>query len=107
MRRRAFTLIEMMIVVLILGILLAVAVPSWIKARESSRRTSCLSNLKKIEEAKEIFIVEAKLDAGDAIAEDDLFPTYIKGSGFPECPESGDYAIGEVGEAVSCTIHKP
>ncbi|MBV6459634.1 MAG: hypothetical protein HONBIEJF_02785 [Fimbriimonadaceae bacterium] len=107
MRRRAFTLIEMMIVVLILGILLAIAVPSWIKARENSRRTSCLRNLKKIEEAKEIFIVEAKLKEGDAVGEDDLHPTYIKGSAFPECPENGDYGIGEVGEAVSCSIHKP
>lgn len=107
MRRLAFTLIEMMIVVLILGILLAIAVPSWIKAREGSRRTACLRNLKKIEEAKEIFIVEGKLSAGDSVAEDDLQPTYIKGTEFPACPESGEYTIGEVGEAVTCSVHKP
>jgi prepilin-type N-terminal cleavage/methylation domain-containing protein len=107
MRRGAFTLIEVMIVVLILSILLAIAVPSWIKARESSRRTTCLRNLKSIEEAKEIYIAEAKLNAGDSVEEGDLFPEYIKGDSFPACPESGDYTIGEVGEAVSCSIHKP
>ena len=50
--RRGMTLVEIMIVVLIIGVLLSIAVPQFIQSREVSRHRSCLSNLKKIEEAK-------------------------------------------------------
>jgi type II secretion system protein G len=52
-RERGFTLVEIMIVVLIIGILLAIAVPSFMNARERSRANACRANLRQIQAAKE------------------------------------------------------
>ena len=50
-RERGFTLVEIMIVVLIIGILLAIAVPSFMNARERSRANACRANLRQIQAA--------------------------------------------------------
>jgi len=64
-RNRAFTLVEIMIVVLIIGILMAIAVPNFVKARESSRKQTCISNLKQIDQAKEQWAMDNRKNAGD------------------------------------------
>jgi competence protein ComGC len=90
-----------MIVVLIIGILLAIAVPNFIKARETSRTKSCIANLRQIDAGKEQFAMDAKLGNGDAVAQGDLEPDYIKS--WPECPSGGTYTINAVGTDPVCT----
>lgn len=104
---KGFTLIEIMIVVLIIGILLAIAVPNFIKARETSRTKACVSNLKQIDAAKEQWAMDNKAAAGATIAGGlaDLVGStnYIKAT--PECPSGGSYAtIGTVGENPICSL---
>lgn len=94
-----------MIVVLIIGILLAIATPQWIKARESARLKSCHENLRQISHAKETFAMENRKNNGDAVVQGDIWPVYIKGSAFPTCPSGGVYTIGNVGDAPICTQH--
>ena len=66
-RKSGFTLVEIMIVVLIIGILMAIAVPNFIRARESSRRSSCIANLKQIDSAKEQWAMDNKAASGAAV----------------------------------------
>lgn len=105
MRRgeKGFTLIEIMIVVLIIGILLAIAVPNFVKARETSRAKSCVSNLKQIDSAKEQWAMDNKAAEGDTVS-GTLWGTgqYIKAE--PECPSGGTYTIGVIGANPTCSI---
>ena len=101
--RHGFTLVEIMIVVLIIGILLAIAVPNFIRARESSRAKSCVANLKQIDSGKEQWAMDNKAAANAAVAATDLYGAdkYVKST--PTCPSSGTYTIGNVGVAPACS----
>ncbi|MBX3097773.1 MAG: type II secretion system protein [Fimbriimonadaceae bacterium] len=67
-KKKAFTLVEIMIVVLIIGILLAIAVPNFITARQNSRAQTIIANLEQIEAAKEQCAMNEGLAVGDTCA---------------------------------------
>jgi prepilin-type N-terminal cleavage/methylation domain-containing protein len=103
--RHGFTLVEIMIVVLIIGILLAIAVPNFIKARESSRAKACQSNLKQIDSAKEQYAMDNRLNNGGSVAMTDLVgaTNYIKAT--PACPSTTTaYTVGNIGVNPTCSI---
>lgn len=103
-RKSGFTLVELMIVVLIIGILLAVAVPQWIGARERSRRSSCVSNIRLIDHAKEQFAMETGLINGAPCTMADIYPDYIgRTMSRPECHSGGNYTVGNIGETPTCS----
>src|SRR5260370_10519395 len=91
--RKGFTLVEIMIVVLIIGILLAVAVPNFIKARETSRAKACVANLKQIESAKEQWCMDTKAATNATPTDTDLYGSTAYIPTTPSCPSGGAYAI--------------
>src|SRR5437868_12118539 len=94
--RKGFTLVEIMIVVLIIGILLAIAVPNFIKARETSRCKGCVANLKQIEAAKEQWCMDNKQAASATPAATDLRSEERRVGKARSCPSTGTYTIGDM-----------
>ena len=103
--KKAFTLVEIMIVVLIIGILLAIAVPNFVRARAASRTKACVANLTQIRSAKEQWAIDNRKgpDQTPNWPEDLVGPTlYIRGS-TPVCPTTGAiYTINPVSTSPWC-----
>jgi hypothetical protein len=86
------------------GMLAAIAIPNFVKARATSQQNACINNLRMIDAAKQQWALEKNKTATDVPTQEDLMP-YISHSGqFPRCPAGGTYTIGPVGEPPTCSI---
>ena len=99
--RRGFTLIEIMLVILLISILLTIAVPTFLRARETSRVRVCVANLRQLQDAKERWSMENKKAGTDTPSRADL-STYIKT--WPSCPSGGTYDLGTVAGRATCSV---
>ena len=103
LRSGGFTLVEIMIVVAIIGLLIAVAVPNFSKMRKDAQKTACHAQLKQIDGSKEMWATQEKRADGDTPSESQL-GAYFK-DGMPTCPGGGSYTIGPVGSDANCSVH--
>ena len=105
-RKSGFTLVEIMIVVAIIGLLAAIAIPNFVKARSTAQKNACIANLRQIDSAVQQWALENKKTSSDTYAiSDPTLLLYLKGSTLPPCPASGTYAAGgSVSIVPTCTV---
>ncbi|MGA2785885.1 MAG: prepilin-type cleavage/methylation domain-containing protein, partial [Verrucomicrobiota bacterium] len=91
----------------IIGLLAAIAIPNFVKARATSQQNACINNLRQIDAAANEFALEKGKKTGDAVTwPDDLTP-YIKlnsAASIPACPASGTYALANIGNTPTCSL---
>jgi len=106
-RANAFTIIELLIVVAIMGVLLMMALPNFYRMRLTTRKAICLNNLRQIEGAVDRWVFENDINEGYVVTssdEADIY-SYLR-SGLPVCPSGGEYTISVVGSypQVTCSM---
>ena len=102
MKKRGFTLVEIMIVVAIIGLLAAIAIPNFVKARETAQKNACIANLKQIQGAIQVWAIDTNAAGTTAVVMGNLVPDYIKKT--PACPKGGTYTLVDVDTDPTCSL---
>jgi type II secretory pathway pseudopilin PulG len=95
-----------MIVVTIIGLLAAIAIPNFVRARAKSQATACINNMRQIDYAIQQFALQNGLSAGASINYPADLTPYIKlnsAGSIPGCPAAGTYTAQLVGNTPSVT----
>ena len=102
--KKGFTLVEIMIVVAIIALLAAIAVPNFVQARNAARSGNCINNLRIVDSAKEQYAIENNIASGGTCTSGNITP-YLKNNAMPACPgTSTAYTVNNIGTLPTCAL---
>ena len=88
--------------VFVLPLMLAIAIPNFVRARNTAQQNACINNLRQIDGTKQVWAVEKKRSDTDTPLPNELV-VYMKGRQFPICPAGGVYSINPVNSDPTCS----
>ena len=89
--------------VFLIPMMMAIAIPNFVKARTTAQKNACINNLRQIDGAIQQWALEHKKNPGDTPTKEEV-ASYIKDGQFPTCPAGGIYTLKTVGEQPTCSI---
>ena len=103
----AYTLVEVLVIVCVIALLAALAIPNFIRPRSNYSTPACINNLRIVDAAANQFALEYNKTNGERTNfPNDLTP-YIKltpAGKIPGCPQGGVYHLTRVGDTVTCSL---
>ncbi|MCG3198899.1 MAG: type II secretion system protein [Candidatus Omnitrophica bacterium] len=101
-RNHGFTLVEIMIVLAIIGLIVSIAVPAFLKNRRDAQGSACNGVLDSIYGAKEQVAWKKDVHVGGPIIafDADQINSYLRGTDVNDpCPGGGTYTVGDINDA--------
>jgi len=90
-------------VVPLMGMMAAIAVPNFVKARTTAQKNACIANLKQIDGATQQWALENRKSKDSPVRPEDI-AQYLRNRTLPKCPQGGVYTLTTVGEDPKCSV---
>jgi hypothetical protein len=88
----------------VIGMMAAIAIPNFVKARNTAQMNACISNLRQIDGAKQEWALENKKQTTDTPTAQELEAILHRSLTTLQCPAGGVYTINAVGQEPTCSI---
>jgi type II secretory pathway pseudopilin PulG len=90
----------------ILSLLAAIALPPFVQARNRAKSATCIVNVQRINQAKQKVALENAYTNGTTVTMLQI-SKYMGSARPPTCPSGGVYTLNPIGEDATCSVHNP